>query len=303
MGAFGAGGGGFGLLGEFFERALGGFGFVAAEDVVGEAAEQAAEDGGEPEEPELREGPVAAEEGGGGGAGGVDREVGDGDADEVDEGEAKANGDGCEALRSRRRSVAAHDDEEEHESEHRLGDEAGGERIMGRGVFAVTVGSAQQCDLAEIGDGTRKVLSGGNDVKARGANRAADQLGEDIGHQIFGGEAFASAEADGDGGIEMAAGDVADGVSHGEDGESDGEGDADEADAEGGEGGGGDGGANAGEDQPEGADELGEAAFADGWCVHGKLRKEKVRAPESFPRSQVYGLCGGCKENGEVRRR
>ena len=40
---------------------------------------------------------------------------------------------------------------------------------------------------------------------------APSDLRDDVGQELVGGEAFADDKADGDGGIEMAAGDVADG--------------------------------------------------------------------------------------------
>jgi hypothetical protein len=67
----------------------------------------------------------------------------------------------------------------------------------------------------------------------------------------------------------MAAGDVADGEGHGEDGESEGKGHAEEADAKrdaidgGSKGGGEDGGATTAEDKPESAEELGCCTFGE----------------------------------------
>ena len=59
----------------------------------------AADQRGDPEQPELADGPAAGEEGRAGRARRVHRGVGDRDRDEVDQGERKADGEGGEALR------------------------------------------------------------------------------------------------------------------------------------------------------------------------------------------------------------
>lgn len=60
--------------------------FFVGYEFVGECADGGADDGGDPEEPELAQGPAADEDRDAGAAGGVDAGVGDGDADQVDEG-------------------------------------------------------------------------------------------------------------------------------------------------------------------------------------------------------------------------
>lgn len=55
-------------------------------------------DGGDPEEPELLEGPAGDEDGGAGAACGIDRQVGHRDADQVDQGEPESDGDRGESL-------------------------------------------------------------------------------------------------------------------------------------------------------------------------------------------------------------
>ncbi len=97
-----------------------------------EAADDCSEDGGYPEEPELTECPASDEDRRAGAAGGVDRGVGDRDADEVDEREAEADGDGGEALGGALVG-GAEDDEQEEGGEDDLDDEAGDERVAARG--------------------------------------------------------------------------------------------------------------------------------------------------------------------------
>ncbi len=84
----------------FVARFKSGF-FLAGDDRVNNPGERGADDGGEPEEPELLDGPAADEERGSGAAGGVHREIGDRDADEVDQREPEADGDRREACGAR----------------------------------------------------------------------------------------------------------------------------------------------------------------------------------------------------------
>ena len=63
---------------------------LPSEERIDNTCESGADDRCQPEEPELLDGPATNEDGGAGAAGRVDREVGDGDADQVDEGQSKA---------------------------------------------------------------------------------------------------------------------------------------------------------------------------------------------------------------------
>src|SRR5258705_11317907 len=92
-----------------------------------ETAYDCSNDWRDPEEPELTERPAAGEDCGAGAAGGVDRGVGDRDADEVDQREAEADGDGGEAFGCALVGGAEDDEKEEGGQEH-LDEEAGDER-------------------------------------------------------------------------------------------------------------------------------------------------------------------------------
>ena len=70
---------------------------LLAEPAVEDAAERAADQRRDPEQPELRQRPAADEQRRAGAAGRVDRGVGDRDADEVDQRQAEADGDRGEA--------------------------------------------------------------------------------------------------------------------------------------------------------------------------------------------------------------
>ena len=73
-------------------------GLLAADEAVGEGAGDGTDDGGDPEEPELADGPISDEDGDGGAAGRVNGGIRDGDADEVDERQPESDGQRCEAL-------------------------------------------------------------------------------------------------------------------------------------------------------------------------------------------------------------
>ncbi len=149
----------------------------AAKKVVGdEAADDGSEDGCYPEEPELTECPAADEDRGAGAAGGVDRGVGDRDADEVDQREAEADGDGSEAFGGALVG-GAEDDEEEEGGEEHLDEEAGEERVVLGGVVGVAVGG----ESAGEGEGG---VAAGDEVEDSGGADGAEDLGDDVGGQL-----------------------------------------------------------------------------------------------------------------------
>jgi hypothetical protein len=169
----------------------------------------------------------------------------------MDQGEAEADGDGGEAFGGAFVG-GAEDDEKEERGEEHLDEEAGEERVVFGGVVGVAVGG----ESAGEGEGG---VAAGDQVQNSGGADGSENLGDDVGGQFGDGEAFGGDEADRDGGVEVAAGDVADGEGHGENRESEGKGHADVADAEVnacGE----DSAAATAEDKPEGAEGTSAAA-------------------------------------------
>src|ERR1700734_878266 len=73
-------------------------GFLSKEGAVDEARENGTENGRQPEEPELRERPSASDEGRAGAAGRIDGKICNRNTDQVDEREAKSDGDGREPF-------------------------------------------------------------------------------------------------------------------------------------------------------------------------------------------------------------
>ena len=126
------------------------------------------------------------------------------------------------------------------------------------GTFTIVDRTVHLSDKAVEPPGDQQQHSTGRDAR--------DDLGGDVGGRLLPGDAPPGGRAERDGRVEVAAGDVADGVGHGQDGQTEGQGDTDEADAEldvvggvddlGGE----HGRAGAAEDEPEGAESLGAQA-------------------------------------------
>jgi len=71
---------------------------IPAQPAVNGPAEQGADDRGDPKQPQLLDGPAADEQGDPGAASRVDGRVGDRDADQMDQREAQADGDGRQPL-------------------------------------------------------------------------------------------------------------------------------------------------------------------------------------------------------------
>src|SRR4030042_2889541 len=78
-------------------------------------------------------------------------------------------------------------------------------------------------------------FSTGDEVQDEGARDGPQHLGDDIRNQVGSPETTAGPETDGDRGVEMATGDMANGIGHGEDGETEGKGDPQEPDPHAGE--------------------------------------------------------------------
>ncbi len=96
---------------------------------VDEAAKYAADQRRHPEKPKLAESPSANKERLAGAARRIDGGVGDGNADEVDEREAQANGDGREAFGSAYIG-RSHDNQQEKGCENNLSHQAGKQGIV-----------------------------------------------------------------------------------------------------------------------------------------------------------------------------
>ena len=125
--------------------------------------------------------------------------------------------------------------------------------MVGR-MDAVTVGGEAAIERESL-------FAAGDSVKRARGEDGAEQLGDNVGRQFAGREALCDDQADRDGGVEMAAGDVADGECHGKHGEAEGECDPGESDAEPRVRGREDSCAAASKDQPESSEQFCDHAF------------------------------------------
>ena len=144
----------------------------------------------------------------------------------------------------------AEDDDQEQPGHHDLGDEARGHRVAAGRVDAVAVRGEDVRGVQPAG------LAACDEVEDSGTGDGAENLGDDVGGEVGGGEALPRPEAHRHGRVQVAARDVADGVGHGQHGEPEGQRDADEADAHPGKGGREDRTPASSEHEPERPDEL-----------------------------------------------
>ena len=113
----------------------------------------------------------------------------------------------------------AENHDQEHEGHHDFGDQTGPERVAAGRMIRVTVGR-------EPGTELKARLAAGDEVQHRRRDDAAQDLGNHVRDQLRCLEAAAHHQSEGDGGIQMTAGDRADGEGHREHRQSKGECDA-----------------------------------------------------------------------------
>ena len=101
----------------------------------------------------------------------------------------------------------------------------GDQAVLARRMRAIAVGRKTLADV-ETGSAARDHIQ-----QRRGGNRA-DHLRDHIGQDLSGRKTAAGGEADGDGGIEMAAGNMADGIGHRHDAQPERQRHADQSDAD-----------------------------------------------------------------------
>ena len=191
--------------------------------LVSDTADHAAQNRGDPEEPELLDGRTANEHSHSGRAGRVHRRVGHRDRDEVDEREAEADGNRGKACRCATVG-GAHDHEQENSREHGFNEEcrehagglaAKGVQAVGERVGPTVGGEGADARVGEVGAGYH--------IEECRRDDAADDLGDYVGRGFLSGEAAAGNLAERDRRVQVAARNVADGVCHGEHRKTEGE--------------------------------------------------------------------------------
>ncbi len=140
---------------------------------IEKAACDAAENGGQPKQPKLIQGPTTQDERRPCASCWVDGDVGDGDPDEMNERQAQSDSDGRKpdwSLPVRR----PHDDEQEHHGENELGQESGEKAVFSWRMIAVAI---RREALRQIETGP----SAGNGEEKVGGGDGAQDLSNNIG--------------------------------------------------------------------------------------------------------------------------
>ena len=206
--------------------------FVGMDGLPDASSQCATGEGTYDEHPNLAQCVATGEEGGTNAACGVHAGAGEVDADEVDEDEAQADGQSGEVIGSAvglRRSAEHHEDEEA--GEHHLDDEAV-EHTEGAGVGArersgivsfLQVGKRLSIQLLHhVGCDQASRL---RDDKQHGSCQdGSDDLEHHVHAAVLRRHASGEEASQGDGGVDVASADAADGVSHGYDGQTKGHG-------------------------------------------------------------------------------
>ena len=185
---------------------------VAGDHLPAACGKGSTDEGTYDEDPEVGESLTTLEQGGTDAAGGIHARAGVMDADQMNQDEGEADGQTCEVvggtigLRG-----GAEDDEHEDVRQHNLNYQA----VDG------TVG-------AGVGTRSRGDDDGGihtdNAVEDSSCEDGTDDLSTDVTARVLGRDAAVEEDAQGDGGIDVAAADAADGVGHGDDAETEGDG-------------------------------------------------------------------------------
>src|SRR5215831_6238506 len=130
-------------------------------------------------------------------------------------------------------------------------------------MVAKPIGGQATFDQVEVG------LAAGNKIDDTRSNNRPDYLGDDVREQIRGWKTFPNVQANGDRGVQVTAGNMTNGIGHGQHGETEGQGYSVEPDTK--VGGGCDTGEGYGksctttatEDEPEGTNEFGDEPLCE----------------------------------------
>ncbi len=257
---------------------------AAVEALVANASDNATEDRGHPEEPQLLNGSAANEHSNSGRASRVHGGVGHGDGNQVDEGEAETDGNGSKACGSAFVS-STHDHKQEDCSEHHF-DEEGAAHTEGGAAESVATSFIQLFRPAvgsESADASVGKIRMGDAVKNCSSDNTANDLCNNVSRSFLSRETTAGNLAKGNSRVQVATRNVADGISHGKNSKTEGERNANVANTSGGYAASKNCCAAATEHQPEGTD-----CFCN--CTSTKFH---VYLLENVP---LYGkLFGGAK--------
>lgn len=117
---------------------------VFSQPFVEQSAHDSSGDGGYPKEPKLLKSPTTHKDSGTRAASGIHRQIGDRDTNQMNQGQAEADGNRCEALRSTL-VCSAMNDHQEHHGEDKLSNQGGDQGVSARRVFREAIGGEAAC--------------------------------------------------------------------------------------------------------------------------------------------------------------
>ncbi len=209
---------------------------AAAQALVGKTGEASTHKRSHDEEPHLTHSAPNAvgvgEQGDAKRTGGVDRSVGQRDADEVDEYQGKTDGQTTKLAVGVATVGDAEDDHQEHEGQQGFNEES---TTSGNGLIARigTTASLLEGFTEAVGSENTSVTSTRgfpNEEKQSTSNDAADELGSPVAKHLLQRHAAIGPNAEADGGIKVCTRNVANAVGHGYNGQTEGDGNAKETD-------------------------------------------------------------------------
>ena len=175
----------------------------AGDDSVDESREDAACERSDDEYPDVGEGVAADEERRSEGAGGVDGGTGEGDSEDVDKGKGEADN---ETRYVAVLSFGGNAEDGENEN-------AGEDDFDDKGFYDVAVVETVLTELGEVAE---------NSAESGSARDSAGELSDDINDKVDEAHFTAYEHGDRNGRVDVAAGNVAYGISHGNDNEAEG---------------------------------------------------------------------------------
>src|SRR6476619_2809032 len=143
------------------------------EPEVGPACEEVTDDWSDPDKPELGQSPTSDKDRWTRASGRIDRGIGHGDADQMDQGQRKTNGDAGKP--NRRASVGGtQDNDKKHVGHRNLADQGGKKRIPARRMCFIAVGGKSA--LNDIKPG----FACGDEIDYEGTRNRAENLCDDV---------------------------------------------------------------------------------------------------------------------------
>ena len=197
-------------------------GFLLLEELIYDRSERSADKGSNDEDPKSAHGcAVALDESNQSGteaAGGVDGGAGETDAEDMNEGEGQTDDETAEAAVVLLLGGNAKDCDNKDEGQDDFNEDACKNTAVNarKAVGADAVDNAANSGRGPIGNAAKV-----EDHRKRAcACKSAEALGDDVGDEVAKAHAAADQNAERNSGVDVAAGDVADAVCHGNDGET-----------------------------------------------------------------------------------